>query len=564
MCANLVDIKYIQFGGEIKSLRDSVKQLYDVISNAENQRPRPWHRRDADQHINNPNMKALSQVTGDFLQTLQECERLLKDNSKFERGAAGFVNNVIWHSSTERKVNTLKQRVHFHQTKISFIAKPFETQLLLGIQQELKEIRRDVAVLKGILINDTAWASGRESLLSSEESSPIPQDLALRFKQGLSINSPGAFRVGDDLPLQEGFDALIFHFASSTVNFNANLGLGQNIPEEPQYLNLLKSKWILDRLRESANFQSVEQESLWGEYMRELEGEIRYEYSRFQNRDLFAPSFEVLSRLPDSCFNIWVDEGSLRYPAALTEEQPFEEKILELDLNSPHPSRQSTLTIFRKSDITFRLVTTTKDEQNADLHREESEDVNMGEIRLIPTFATSEGGSNPNNNVLLYGNYSQPKCYTLCSSSDVSRFQHALMGFRVSHNMSDVKWCIEYHNYLKPGLSGKARLQLWQVKPLIKKSPQEFSPAGSRTTRSAHSPSESANLRRFWTSGTSQRPGTTLVSPVIGANGDGVALLYPEPPVLVLFTECEKRYSILHLQCKSSMIYVLTALFVLY
>ena len=495
-----------------------------------------------DQDIDTTTLKALSQVTGDFLRTLQDCERLLSENSKFERTKAVFVDNLAWHNSTEREIKNLRQRVHFHQTKISFIAKPLEVPLLLGIHSEVKGIRRDVAELKGILVNDTARTPGSDSSTSSEEFSALPPDLALRFTKALSVNMPGTFQVQDDLPLSEGFDALIFHFAGSTVNIKPNPGPGQNVPEDPQYLNLIKSKWILERLKESTHFRSVGQESLWAECAREIEGSIREELSRFQRGDLSAPPFEVLSRLPENFFNIWVDEEAPPHPAALTEERPLEEKILELDLPNPYRTRQSTLTIFRKSHVGFRLVSTTKDDQNKDFSSEESVDVSMDHIRLIPTFAVSKDSSSAINNVVLCGNHSQLRSYTLRDTTEVALFQRALTGFRVFHEMLDIKWCIEYQSFGRRGISGSARLQLWHLKPLPRILPPSESPAAGNT----HAPIKSPNLRRFWTSGTSQPSGTA-----IGSRGDGVLLLRPEPPVLVIFTQCEKTYSFFHLQCMS-------------
>ena len=52
--------------------------------------------------------------------TLDDCDKLLKENSRFRRNRAGFVDNVHWWlGGTEAKVKTLTERVHFHAVKVS-------------------------------------------------------------------------------------------------------------------------------------------------------------------------------------------------------------------------------------------------------------------------------------------------------------------------------------------------------------------------------------------------------------------------------------------------------------
>ena len=466
---------------------------------------------------------------------------MLSNNTKFKRTKAGFVDNVVWHSWTEKEIKNLTQRVHFHQTKISFIAKPLEMQLLLSIQRDVKGLRKELAEIKA------------DSSTSREELLTVPPALALRFIEALSVDKPETFLVQEDLPLQEGFDALIFHFSNSTSSCDPSCGQKPSVPDESGYLNLIKSVWILEKLKESAHLRSAGQDSLWAEYIRELEGEIRTQLIRFRKGELSAPSSEVLSQLPKDCFNIWVSEGAPTHTAALAEDKTLEEKILELDLPSPSRTYQSTLTIFRKSQVAFRLVTTTTDDQNKYYYKEESVEVNMNHTRLIPTFAATIDSCKAMNKVLLCTDYSHPIVYNLQDSTDVAQFQRALTAFRVDHDMSDIKWCIEYQGLGKQGMSGMARLQLWHLKPFPNILPQtESLPTGSEGSpiaTSEHSPMRNANLRRFWTSGTSQPSGNPIRSPVMGSSGDGVVVLGPEPPILIIFTQYKKKYSFLHLQC---------------
>lgn len=71
---------------------------------------------------------------GDFKQTLDECKKLLDDHERFQRDAAGFVDNVVWHVSTQRDVDILRERVHFHSTKVSAtFVDSVDSRMLIGV-----------------------------------------------------------------------------------------------------------------------------------------------------------------------------------------------------------------------------------------------------------------------------------------------------------------------------------------------------------------------------------------------------------------------------------------------
>ena len=528
---------------------ESLKRLEKIIDNANVQRPRrPWHNQ-----ADYVNSNTLQEVTGDFLATLNDCQALLDDNSKFARSSSDFISNVIWWSSVEREVASLRERVRFHVTKVTVIAKPFETQLLLGIRRELQQLRRDVAELRGVVIQSVR----RDDEQSSSPVSPtsaIPESLVLRFKDALYRDKPESFDMLGHLPLRETFDALVFNFSNSTVEFNPRPELGLNNPEEPQYLNLLKSRWLVSCLEDSYLFRAAGPDSLWADYLRELKDDIRDQFQGFEKGNLVAPPDDVLLRLPDSCFSIWVVEESPVRPLDLAEQRPFEEKILELGLPSSYGSRQSALTVFRKSDAEFRLVSTTKDERNALFHREEGMDINMNLTRLIPAYANPDDSSRPTLNVLLCANEAQnPKWYTFKALDDVKRFQQAITGYRVFHDMSKIAWSIE--GSTKPHKSGNGCIQLWHYKPIpsmTDKAETNATPRISPTVASPQSPPlGSSKLHRKSTAMTSVTlvSAGSITSSVTGSQGDGTAMLRPKAPVLFIFTMCERKYAFLHINC---------------
>ena len=450
------DVKYAQFKQDIKALGESLGQLESIINNANNQASHP-HRFDVA-------LQVLPDVTGDFYQTLNDCEKLLRKHAGLQRGRSSYPENFGWWTSAERDVCSLRERVKFHVTKVAFIAKPFETQLLLGIRRDVQQLRRDVAHLTGIVTNGV----GQKRNASNPpflESITLPDHILTRFTIAFNVNRPVCFEERNDWPLKEGFDALVFHFSKSTIEFNSRPELGQNVPEGPQYLNLLKCIWIMERLKSSSHFTNAGTDSLWADYMRGLEDEIRIQFRRFEGRQLIAPMQDVISILPDSYYSIWVAEDPSLRPLDMAEQRPFEEKILELSLPQLSGTRQSSLTVFRKSDNQFRLVTTTKKADNPMFHHAEGFHVDMTSTRLIPSYATPNEKSSETNTIVLCNNKGQsPEWISLHDSTGIASLQRALMGYRVHYDMAKFSWCV--NGSKQEGDWGEGRLQLWQPKPL--------------------------------------------------------------------------------------------------
>jgi hypothetical protein len=521
--------------------------LESVVANADKQFQlprRPWHH-DVDRF--GPSVEVLSEVAGDFKKTLEECDALLKDHSKFQYSQAGFIENVIWWSSVEGDVNNLKERVRFHMMKLTFVAKPFEIQLLLGIKHELQELRKDVNEIKTILVNGL---QNRDTSSSAYlQSFQVPDELARRFANSLQINAPPPFQIQGELPLKDIFDALVYHFADSTIEFNPRPELRQRAPDEPQYLNLVKARWIADVIKGSDSFRFAGPDSLWADYLKELEDDIKGQFRRFDTGQLVPPSPDRIALLPDSSFSIWVAEAPPVRPPDLAEPRPLEEKILELALPGTFGTRQSTVTVFRKSESKIRLVKTTKDDQNQYFHHEVETPLNIESDRLIPTYATPSDPSTATNNVMLCNSQGQdPTWYSLKDAADVLHFQRALTGFRVSHQILNISWSIE--GSAKPSKSGKGSVQFWHLKPFqpIGEDGERTLDTSSISTRSPQSPTPSAALTR---NSTGLSTTTTLfstgsiASTVNGPRGDGTALLCPELPRIIIFTSCEGMYTFL-------------------
>ncbi|KAL8776468.1 MAG: hypothetical protein Q9194_003123 [Teloschistes cf. exilis] len=464
------DVKYIRFRQEINSLGESLRRLEIILINACAQCPRrPWQT-DANQF--GEAFQVLPEVTGDFNKTLKDCQKLLRDHARLQHGGATIADSMAWWTTTERDVTVLRERVTFHITKVSFIAKPFEIQLLLQIRRDLRLLKDDIAVIRGIMTKGLVPPRDSATNFSYLQSVQVPQELASRFTTALDIRKPAAFTELYKWPVKEGFNALVFHFAKSTVEFSSNRKFGQNVPDPPQYLNLLKSIWAMRQIKDSPHFQSTGTDSLWADYMRELEMDIKAEFQRFDDQRLIRPPLSDLLQLNDEYYTVWVDEEPPLQSLDIVEQRPLEEKILELALPESYGNRQTSLTVFRKSEYEFRLVKVTKLADNPFYHSEEGSNVNMNSTRLIPAYATPGVESAGAHNLALCNDRGQhEEWHILKGPTDVAALQRALTGYRVHHEMSGFTWCINGSE--EPEDSGTGYLQMWQLKPLPRREPEK-------------------------------------------------------------------------------------------
>lgn len=563
-CGFGIDVRYFEFGQDIQTLALGLEQLIEVTENAGTQknagrqrqsRPlRPWNAaRQDEQRGPEAELKSLREVTGDFCLTLRECDALLQNHQKFHRNQAGFVDNVLWHASTESEISNLKERVRLHITKLSFVIKPFEIQLLVGIRNELIKLQQEVRDLAGLMITlnrDTTRDTALPSLPSIEM--PLTPDvITKRFVAALDLNRPDAFHDISDFPLKEGFDALVFHFAKSTVLFNPGVGPSRKVPKETQYLNLLKAKWIMEKLKASPELAAAaETDSLWLNCEREVELEVMEQCRRFETGRLIPPPLDNITRLPDDCFTIWIFEAPPVQPH-LAEARALEEKILDLVLPS-----HATLSIFRTSDDDFRVVTvqtTIIPETSKEVERE-SFSANMQSTQLVPAYAipqTMPASSSSVNDILLHRAQELTQWQHLKDARDAFSFQQALTGYRVYFDASNVKWLLDGSE--KPGKCGMARVQLWEAKRLPKLPTAEDSDQSPLSSVNSSTPSPQPLFERGFgqrrlTGVSSTITSSSRTSQIAGNRACNATVVHPpEPPVLIIYTLCDGKFTFLHL-----------------
>ena len=585
------------------------------------------------------------QITGDFFQTLKECESLLVRHGRPQNGRMRVLFNINWWLTAEGAVDNLRAKLRFHISKVELYAKPSEFEAIIRQGRDIQQLRKQLANLERVMIH----GAGPVTTLGAQFVTP---DLNARFAHEFDANRPSWFSQGSDWPLKEGFEALIYHYGKGTVKFNPMPEHG-NVPEIQEFLNLAKAVWVFQQVKESQHYQSSSTEPIWADYMRELEDDLRGQLHRFETGELVAPSAPEVLGLSNDLYTVSKGEenGTDILDAAVA--GPPGEQLLQLALLSQSRSDESSLAVFRESDDDFLFVISTKQMDTLESLRSREFDVSMDRHRLVPIYGAPLQGHPLRNSIMILNERGKRSTeYAFHNADDVKKLQRALTGYRVHHDMPLSSWRINGSEQNTD--FGGGALQLWQYKalpPMVASTPAKASDAdpslksprspvpspssvptqeytelasskdhnqdltdfvgwygfpstpfaevpsrrqtqtssftelASAQWQSAKRSSYSSYTNRYSDFGSSQlcrlpsktsnvgarsnsasqatgSPSSTMseilcmshssvLSPVRGHRHNGIEALKPEPPVLIIFTFCNEKYSYQHLTCKS-------------
>ena len=534
-------MKYLQFSKDVRRLDERLRQLRDALQQALNQS----EDLDLDSPFThsrpNPLKRESEELVGDFNSTLKECREIVVSNVSLQRDRAGFIQNVVWGASTQKKVDDLRTRIQFHSQKIYLVIEPVQLRLATNIAGDVSEI---LFLMKQHLIPQQELIFGR-----------IPGWLAARFCDALTKNAPTSYTDIAHFPLKDGFDALYRHFRQSTVQF-VDAETGEQTVE--QYLELLKAQWILESLKQSKSYREARPGSLYTRIIGQVEQRISKQYGR---QDLVKFSDNDLAKMSSSAFLIWqpaLENTSKR----LLDQSGQEEKILELALSTPGGIRKHELFVFRRSATILRLVRNVLEDDSGISHPE-SEKINTHLDRLIPWYAIPT--SSPTLSVeICSGNETGGTIYDFQNETDIFNFQRAITGYQVVYDMSRLQWALNKQR-LRLGsnlLEGVARVQIWLWKPLTPMQAQSpDSPQLSTSPPSFNSGvSHWTNTTNATVAKVTQRCDSSAISVAENLNGDSViAAAKPHLPSIVIFTKIEQKYSFLSIECKSIRCLLLTS-----
>ena len=470
-------------------------------------------------------------LVGDFRSTLHECETILTQHSSYLRSPSSFRQNVLWEFRIQEKIDKLVKRVQFHISKISLVTEQLQDGLLRDMAITLARIDRNVADIHNVVVTGSLQAALPAMTI-------VPEVLAARFSDALMApNRPQSFSDLQQVPIQEGFDALVYLFSQSTVRSHGPPGSAQPLE---QYINLRKAQWLVEALKKSTQFEAsfyykratLRMEQLIREesYRPDL---TRYSESDFELVD--AASYAVWSS-DQADTDTTVDDGIGR-----------EEQILELPLrNVP-----GNLTVFRMSDTELRLVQPTSSLGSGLPSRDREFEINVHSHHFEPVYASPWSSELTHQVKISSSQVRSARLFDFKEIDNVYEFQRAVTGFKVVHDRVNVQWSLD-----KKKRSGKARLQIWQYKPLpqpnINSSQSPPNSPSDRSTDSGFSVGTNLSVAESMTQGLNPS-----IFSIVGNSASGQAneresvILERVPlPVLVMFTVFEKQRAFFQLKCE--------------
>ncbi|PGH13060.1 hypothetical protein AJ79_03897 [Helicocarpus griseus UAMH5409] len=464
--------QYSDFVNDIRSLATNLHNVYRVASNAASQLEASslGRSRDSKQLWD---LTSLNEIVGDYHKTLRDCEKLLRDNYRYNN-ASGPVQGITFGILVQPEVDRLRSRLSLHNLKILFFLKPFEIDLLLRVHQDLSHrmtrMHDDLRRLMGVVVPDF-----KEELEHQEAQQTctleIPPEFSLRFQKAAEKAYPELLS-GSQLPLAETANAFVLNFEKSTRNSNTvRCGLfGRNTVTMAAYINLLKCVWLMKHLEQ---YQTADDfgPSHWPSYLRELKQELSQECRRFSPESIdriFAPDLSR-ARLDPSSFNIWPEaRRSSNLPSGHRRNWPTRE-IVTLPLQSDSESVVTSLSFLQVLDNTpfqYRLIATAEErlENGTIMSEERVIDVNLETALLIPLYAMPTLYRDTND--VLLRTPSEETRFSFCSMKDLLRFQHAFTGYKpyLAYSQMNAKVAFVVSND-KP-IVEDAVVQLWIPKRL--------------------------------------------------------------------------------------------------
>ncbi|PGH05874.1 hypothetical protein GX51_02653 [Blastomyces parvus] len=464
--------QYKEFANDVRSLATNLENVYRVASNATFQlETSPLGRSTDSKQL--WDLTSLNEILGDYHETLRHCEKLLRDNYRYNN-ASDPRRGISWNSFVQPDVDRLRSRISLHNLKILFVLKPFEIDLLFRVHQDLAarmtSMHNDLRRLMGVVVPDfkEEMAHQRKDTTFVLE---IPPNFALKFQQAAEINHP-EFANGGQLPLTDTATAFVFHFGKGTAKLKAARfdSIAERTASVIAYVNLLKCIWLMKHM-EGHQASEGSELSHWPSYVKALNQELSHECRRFSPEcmdRIFAPDLSR-ARLEQSVFHIWPEiRRTSNLPAGQHRKRAMKE-LITVPLRSDSPNVVTSLRFLRiLNDIPSQhcvIVTAEEQLENGTVIPERRIiDVNLESASLIPLYAMPTF-SRDTNDILLRIPGEDNK-FSFPSMKDLLRFQHAFTGYKpyLSYSQPDAKVAFVISNQ-KPIIED-AVVQLWIPKRL--------------------------------------------------------------------------------------------------
>lgn len=343
--------------------------------------------------------------------TLEDCEKLLKRYSKFEHGRATALDNGFWNARTQPRVEELRRRLQFHSCKIDFLVKHIAIKMSTLTQTDISEI---LAILKS-----RGYVSLPDNPLPETPLPDIPLSVETSLKSALFRDSPVQFDGPEEIPLEQGVEALSFHYEDSTARL---MSVG---PDIKQKLGLLKAHWLFSLLKSSSTLTHSRPGSLYPRTVEKIGKDIKRQYAGLSIRHWAEDDFLGLD---DDAWTIW----PVKEISKATDPGEVGKKIVEAPLVDEVRERKKTLTISRVDDGFLRIAlsqVTKATSASPQVIERNTTVVKLGEVGLVPIYAESR--SNGNRFRLNVTNWrgASSESYEFESVEDALRVQNAFTGY---------------------------------------------------------------------------------------------------------------------------------------
>ena len=438
-------------------------------------------------------LNSLIKICGDFGKTIRECHQLLYDRRKFaDVHESGFLRNIQWNYTIEPEVRRLNERVMFHNMKINTMLKPFEITLISDLNDNFRKLQRRQSELAGrvdegftdvlMAIRGILTPNAQEAIAQAMNPPPelpsIPEYMESKFEVATNASRKESHQElleANNFPFYGGINSFYRHYNQSTILFEpSEMPTGdqqtERTPQPMQYLNLMKSIWIIKRIRQGTEWDDASSGRLSQCYMKELESKCAHEYSRFKTKDarqkLTEPDYRSISLLGIEQFRIWLDDDE---EDTIESSDDYLYEILRVPLKSASRNRKQELVVIRRDDGELQLQNFTSNTSGAPNRDTIRDNVILNRAYMVPWYASPNSAPQAFNVTFRCDERIQAEqALVFLKLPDLLDFQNAITAYKVAFDKSNIKARLfqstGYFSSRKTVASG--RIQIWFPKRL--------------------------------------------------------------------------------------------------
>lgn len=285
---------------------------------------------------------------------------------RHSKGLTGFGRDLL--TSIQNDIRTMHQSLDY---------------TLRRVHDDVREVLR----LQGVVIPDLQQEQDRST--SPTQHLEIPTAIREKFDAAYTTTTT----TNRSPSLSDLADVFVIHFYQGTVYFRPptpSLLAWEKIPPDKAYLNLLKCIWLMEKIKDSDEFQNIAEGSHWSSYISGLDQVLSKECRRIGG-ELVAPSQPVLS---DEFLRIWPEER--RSTTVIIDKESeviLDAKIVRGTDNQGDQQSESQLQLLRYLDTDGHEFTINILGEGHIPSQADSLDFNIKTAMLIPKYVVGDSSA---------------------------------------------------------------------------------------------------------------------------------------------------------------------------